>query len=147
LINFLVSPSTKERIPVFGEVKNTEMILNHYGRIIENNLKKIEDIHKNIELDYYVIMPDHIHLIIIIDSTEKKFESRSKMLLSRVLQQFKRACTIDLSNAGFLGVLWQRSYYDRIIRNEREMYFIRNYIKNNPLAYQIEKGFPENIEL
>ncbi len=51
---------------IFGEIANEEMKLNDFGKIVSESLKKIPIIHNNIELDYHVIMPNHIHAIIIV---------------------------------------------------------------------------------
>ena len=42
---------------------------------------------------------------------------------------------------------WQKSFYDRIIRNEKELYLIRKYIEDNPLRWEIEKNYPQNLEM
>jgi len=52
-----------------------------------------------------------------------------------------------LHEKGLKEFSWQRSYYDRIIRNEKELYQIRKYIEQNPLSLDIEQAFPDNLEL
>jgi hypothetical protein len=70
------------------------------------------------------------------------------MTLSKVIQQFKRACTIDIKEiTPQIDKLWQRSFYDRIIRNEKELYNIRKFIRENPLRWDIEKNIPQNLDL
>ena len=60
--------------------------------------------------------------------------NRTKMRLSVIIQQFKCACTLDAKELNiYHGKLWHRSFYDRIIRNENELYNIRRYIQQNPL--------------
>ena len=144
---YFITICTKNKHPLFGKINGTRALLNEYGKIIENNLKNIQKIYRQTELDYYVIMPDHIHFVLIINSGRNGSEERTKMQLSKIIQQFKRQCSIDIKQKGFSKEIWQRSFYDRIIRNEKELYFIRKYIEQNPLAYEIEKGFPENLEL
>jgi len=85
-------------------------------------------------------MPNHIHGIIIIENvgdanfacpTNKTYDS-TKMELSKIIQQFKRAVTIKIGNNKHdSNFKWQHSFYDRIIRNETELYNIRNYIRKN----------------
>ena len=127
------------------------MILSEVGKIADGYWKKIETLHKNIELDYYIIMPNHIHGIIIINNVgDAKFASptdRTKMELSKLIQQFKRAVTIKTKSIkSFSNFKWQRSFYDRIIRNEKELYNIRKYIQQNPLKWDLEKNI-ENLKL
>lgn len=140
---------------LFGIVKEGSMILNKNGILVYQNLIKIPKINKDIELDEFVIMPNHVHSVIINNGVvDARFASttidtdRSKMTLSKVIQQFKRACTIDIKEfAPQIDKLWQRSFYDRIIRNEKELYNIRKYIRENPLRWDIERNIPQNLDL
>jgi REP element-mobilizing transposase RayT len=146
---------------ISGEIVNEEMKLNDYGKIVSECLKKIPMIHNNLELDYHVIMPNHIHAIIIVG--DAKFASptlskikvvtendaltdRTKMVLSKIIQQFKRKCTLEIRNMGFKNFKWQRSFYDRIIRNEKELFNIRKYIEQNPSKWEIDKYSVQNLE-
>lgn len=127
---YFVTLCTNNHKSFFGKIINGKIILNGYGDIIKSNWIEIQHIHKNIELDEFVIMPNHIHGIIIINNVgNAKFAfptDRTKMTLSKIIQQFKRACTIEIKHKlNYQLPLWQRSYYDRIIRNEKELYQIR----------------------
>ena len=126
------------------------MILNQFGCIIKNNWIRIQTIHKNIELDQFVIMPNHIHGIIIVGDANfaSPKDDRSNMTLSKIIQQFKRVCSIEIKNKfNYHLPLWQRSFYDRIIRNENELYQIKKYILQNPLKWEIDNNSIENLEL
>ena len=153
---YFITICTNNMQKLFGIVKEGKMILNKNGILVYQNLIKIPKINKEIELDEYVVMPNHIHSIIINNGevVDAKFASttvdtdRSKMTLSKVIQQFKRACTIDIKGiTPQIDKLWQRSFYDRIIRNEKELYNIRKYIRENPLRWDIEKNIPQNLDL
>ncbi|MFA5804016.1 MAG: transposase [Melioribacteraceae bacterium] len=149
---YFVTLCTDDHKPFFGKIINGEMILNQFGYIIKNNWIRIQSLHKNIELDEFVIMPNHIHGIIIINGVgNAKFAfptNRTKMTLSKLIQQFKRACTIEIKNKFNYHIpLWQHSFYDRIIRNENELYQIRKYILQNPLKWEVENNSIENLEL
>lgn len=154
---YFVTICTEDKGNMFGNIVNGKIVLNSLGLIIEYCIRSISKINKFIELDYYVIMPNHLHAIIIINVGDAKFaaptmniesDNRTKMLLSKIIQQFKRACTIGIKNKTEINSFkWQRSFYDRIIRNEKELYNIRKYIKENPLRWDIEKEIPENLDL
>jgi len=138
---------TKDHKHHFGKIENDKMILNIFGKIIDEYWNKIEILHKNIELDYYVIMPNHIHGIIIINNTvgDANFASptmdRTKMELCKLIQQFKRAITIKIKTIKYgSNFKWQRSFYDRIIRNDKELFNVRKYIRQNPLKWDLEKN-------
>lgn len=133
----------------FGEIVIGEMKLNKIGEIVLECWNNIANLHKHIELDYYVIMPNHIHGIIIINYVEDAnyvSDDRTKMELSKLIQQFKRAATIKIKSINpELNFNWQRSFYDRIIRNEKELFYIRKYIQQNPFKWDLKKNI-ENME-
>ena len=141
---------------LFGSVRDGKMIMNNNGILVYQNLIKIAEFNKEIELDEFFVMPNHIDMVIIINVGDAKFASpttsgyndRTKMTLSKIIQQFKRGCSLSLRNIdSSIQKLWQRSFYDRIIRNEKELHNIRKYIRENPLRWDLEKILPENLEL
>lgn len=150
---YFVTLCSNEHKLLFGKIIDGKMLLNQFGAIVKNNWVKIQPLHSNIELDEFTIMPNHIHGIIIIDNTVGKTNlvfpaDRTKMVLSTIIQQFKKACTTEIKNKfNYLIPIWQRSFYDRIIRNENELYKIRKYIIQNPMKWDIENNSTENLEL
>ena len=126
---------------VFGSIHSESMTLNSYGKIIVKHLLSLNERFKSVEIDYYVIMPNHIHFILILDSEENGTS------ISNIIGSFKSLTTVELHKSGLKEFKWQRSFYDRIIRNESELYNIRNYIDLNPLKWELEKNNPENLDL
>ena len=144
---YYVTICTKDHENYFGDIENGLMVLNVIGKITNDCWNKIETLHENIQLDYYVIMPNHIHGIIIIENKtgDAKFASppvdRTKMELCKLIQQFKRAVTIEIKSMSQRNKFkWQRSFHDRIIRNEKQLFNIRKYIQQNPLKWNLEKS-------
>jgi REP element-mobilizing transposase RayT len=140
----------KDRKNLFSNIIESKVVLTKYGKIVDeilNNLPK----YYNIELDYYIIMPDHIHLIIIIDKYLDKSNPEFKRIitLSDVVGKFKSYITKKIREMlnNKVRFEWQKSFYDRIIRNEKELYLIRKYIEDNPLRWEIEKNYPQNLEM
>jgi len=148
---YFVTMCTQNRECLFGEIVNGEMILNEYGKIVEQCWNDLPNHYDNIELDAYVIMPDHFHGIIFIVSVDSvnaidSVDSvsvgaihelprlrRRKMLLPKIVGRFKMnsAKQINLMrNTPGISV-WQRNYYEHIIRNDKSLENIRNYIINN----------------
>lgn len=125
----------------FGEVKAGKVILSAYGKIAEKIWKKIPEHFEIVDLDEYIIMPNHVHGIVVIkdvggrhacpDKIDKK--KRAKQLLPAIMGAYKSAVTkqINQSNRD-LGFRWQRSYYDHVIRDEKSLTKIREYIRRNP---------------
>lgn len=125
------------------------MQLNHAGEMINAIWHKIPEIYPNIQTDAFIIMPDHIHAIIQIvvvgaDSISapiKRAEIDSAPTLPMIVQMFKRYTTIEYIKMvkqnivpPFNKRLWQRNYWERIVRNETELDRIRNYIHQNVAA-------------
>ena len=102
-----------------------------------------------VELDEFIIMPNHIHGIIIIESRgvmryapTKKFAS-PEQTLGAIVRGFKSSVTkrINEMNKTFGQKFWQRNYYEHIIRNEQDLYRIRKYIQLNPLKWELDEYY------
>lgn len=106
-----------------------QLPLSKIGIVVENEIHKLNTIYENIKVDKYQIMPNHIHLIIFIYE-DSNGRTQFAPTISRIIKQFKGSITKQI---GFS--IWQKSFYDRIIRNEKEYQEVWNYIHNNPLKY------------
>ena len=156
---YFVTICVNDRNDYFGIIKNAKCVLNDYGKTIKRILENIPVLYPYVNIDYYIIMPNHIHAIIIIDPAENVSVVTSRDLsltnkskpkvksLSEIIGAFKTMSSKELHKMGLKEFKWQRSYYDRIIRNEKELYQIRKYIEQNPLSLEIEQAFPDNLEL
>jgi REP element-mobilizing transposase RayT len=140
---YFITICVNNRKEYFGNVNSGKVELNKYGKIIEKYLLSLPEKFTVCNIDYYVIMPNHIHFILVLDNskTEKKFS------VSDIVRFFKSITTIELHKEGFENFKWQRSYYDRIIRDEKELYLIRRYIEQNPLRWELERDNPDNLEI
>lgn len=148
---YYVTICTKDMKCWFGEVINGKMVLNELGKIVEEEWERSKEIRKNIDLDYYVIMPNHFHGIIIINGPENfdtKVETHSDASLHKVnnnlsyiMRGFKGSCTKRIHLTGNIIFKWQPRFYDHIIRNENDLHRIRTYIQNNPIKWAIDEYF------
>lgn len=136
---YFVTLCTKNNKHYFGEipdstpgVSNACLRLSSIGRTAEDEIKNISSIYERVSVDKHVIMPNHIHMILLIFSGI----SRYAPALSRVVQQFKGAVT---KRIGFS--IWQKSFYDRIIRNEKEYLKIWEYIDTNPAKWKEDRYY------
>lgn len=134
---------TKERGKVFGEIKDGTFIENIYGSIVRKCWEAIPMHFINVSLDKYIVMPDHIHGIVIVknkyvvgdaDLRPLRRNDRRRMLLSKIIHGFKSSVSRHLHNI-YCEPIWQRSYYDHVIRNEKDLIRIRTYIRENPKNY------------
>lgn len=121
-------------------------VLNEFGRIVEEELKKSQRLRKKIKVDRYVIMPNHVHCIIVIEqgdlhntgrqpsntSRRPSAHTYGKRSLSSFVQGFKSAVTTRINTLRNMPgkPVWQRSFHDRIIGNEQALIAIRKYSAN-----------------
>ena len=126
---YFITICTKEKKHYFGEIANEIMKYNYIGKVANTCIKKIDDIYKPIKLDKYIIMPNHIHMILIV-------EKETPISISRVIKQYKEYITKQTKEH-----IWQKSYYDHIIRNEKDYLRIWKYIDENILKWNLDKYY------
>ena len=169
---YFITICTQNRVCLFGDVINGEMILNQYGQIAYNEWLKTPQIRNNVELGDFVIMPNHIHVIIrllcrgelhspvihelhspVIEemhspdiqelhsggvlNTPPNLPPNSppqspSQTIGAIVRGYKSTVAKQLGFLGFDGKLWQRNYYEHIIRDEKSYLRISAYIINNP---------------
>ncbi len=134
----------------FGKIQNGKMELNGTGNLVKNEWLRTKELRKNIDLDYFVIMPNHLHGIVIINGSEfirvvETHRDASLQLvrnnLSDVIRGFKGACTKNIHMNINQSFSWQARFYNHIIRNEKDLFRIRNYIQNNPLKWELDEHY------
>ena len=163
---YAVTICTQNRSCLFGVIDTGDILLNDAGRLIDTIWREIPDHYSGIELDVMQIMPNHLHGIIVVRDVGTAPRGRPNpgiengqargpvptgyLSLSDVIERFKSLTTKRYISGvhshgwkSFSGKLWQRSFHDRIIRNETELNKIRTYIHNNPSAWASDEN---NIE-
>lgn len=108
------------------------MQLNAYGLIIQERINWLEEQYKYVEIHNFVVMPNHIHIIIEIDSIKVKDDDVKIKSLSSLVGALKTTSSKLIHESGFLDFAWQRSFHDHIIKTERAYNNIFNYIDLNP---------------
>ena len=108
--------------------------LSDTGKIVEQGILQIAEHYKNVMVDKYCVMPDHIHLILRIES-DIDGKILSSPTVSTVVGSMKRWVSKQIGRP-----VWQKSFYDHGIRNQRDYDEIREYIENNPLKYTLKKA-------
>ncbi|HYF84154.1 MAG TPA: transposase [Clostridia bacterium] len=114
---------------------NTKFELSDIGEVVDTAINNIEKYYPNIRIDNYVIMPNHIHMIIAIDG-EESGRTMFAPTISRIIKQFKEYVTKQIGYS-----FWQKSYYDHVIRNEQSYKEIYEYIETNPLKWELDKYY------
>lgn len=165
---YFVTVVAYRRECLFGEVVDGEMVLNDFGRVVEKWWHQIPVHFSNVETWTFVIMPNHIHGIIVITDAgrgavsapdnENKIEHKGEMTsplrarkptLGQIVAYFKYQSTKEmngLDNPGTITKFWQRNYYDRVIRDEREMDRVHRYIESNPSRWADDGENPVMIK-
>ena len=108
--------------------------LSNVGIIADNEIQKLNFLYDAVKVDKYCIMPDHIHFIISI-TTDKDEQTQLAPAMSRIVKQFKGAITKQIGRP-----IWQKSFYDHVIRNQQDYAEIWQYIENNPIKHSLNRA-------
>lgn len=153
---YFVTICVQDRECVFGEVQKDTMLLNKYGEIVKECWDDLPHHYCNCHLDILGIMPNHIHGIIFLEEVVsrnvgdgfKPSPTQKAHGLSEIIRGFKtfsaRKINVLNSSEG-KHFHWQRSFYDHIIRDERALENIREYILHNPLKWKTDAENPANF--
>ncbi|MDD3536376.1 MAG: hypothetical protein PHC50_09565 [Candidatus Cloacimonetes bacterium] len=123
---------------LFGDMDEGYLRLNQYGNIVHDEWIKTRHLRENIILEDFIVMPNHFHGIIILEkkkSLNEAGEIIAPATLGDVVRGFKTAVTVQMRKAGFTGTVWQRGYYDHIIRNQFDSNATVAYIIANPTKW------------
>ena len=131
---YFVTICTKDRKPLFGPVGADSIS----ARMIKRTFQETIDRYFGIESPIFVVMPNHIHMIIKLESDQYN--------LNQIIAQYKSGVTRKIREFFPDISVWQRSYHDHIIRNQREYEKIWNYIEGNPLKWNEDCFFIDSAQ-
>ena len=152
---YFVTVCTQNREHLFGKIENGEMQMNDAGRMVEFTWFDLPNHNSHIVLDEFVVMPDHVHGVILITDGNADVDvgagsepapteptPTERHPLSEIVRQFKTFSAKRVNQIrGITGIpVWQRDYYEHIIRNDAELDHVRQYIANNPAKWDYEHG-------
>jgi REP element-mobilizing transposase RayT len=142
---YFVTIATQNRSALFGRVTET-MMLNPAGRTVADWWRKLPTKFAAIRLDEFTVMPNHLHAVIWIDETDED----QRVSIPRVIGWFKTMTTNEyirrVRDDGwppFDKRLWQRSYYDHVVRGDDDLSAIRQYIIDNPRKWAEDRENPD----
>jgi len=149
----------------FGKIINHQMELSKMGLIVNQCLLDIPKHFKNITLDKYIIMPNHVHILLHVETPDlaslqtsnskvkiinyshknhpdfyKRLNQKSNQLIPKTIQQFKSAVTHQI-NPKTVFFAWQPSYHNIVIKDQKQYFIIKNYIKNNVINWERDEYF------
>jgi REP element-mobilizing transposase RayT len=154
--NYFITICTGNREEYFGRIKNGKMIISPIGKIANELWNKLPNIFPNIILDEFIVMPDHMHGIIIIKNNRSRNTPRRvptnnddgnpgqnlhpliKYSISSIINHYKGSLK-KWCNKNDYSFKWQARFHDRIIRDYIELYFVQKYISNNPMNWIKDK--------
>jgi putative transposase len=135
---YFITVCTRNRIMLFGEMIDCDVRLNEIGMLVKQTWDNLPTHYDGIELDAFIIMPNHVHGIIILTD-----ERKTRCGIPEIVRGFKTFSARPVNErGGRRGALWQRGYYEHVIRNEKALNRIRDYIVNNPAQWADD---PDNI--
>jgi putative transposase len=123
---------------LFGEVIDDDVRLNEFGLLVTQTWHSLPAHYGDIDLDAFIVMPNHVHGIIILAD-----EPQARCAIPEIVRGFKTFSARRVNeHTGRCGALWQRGYYEHVIRNEKALNRIRDYIADNPVRWADD---PDNI--
>jgi len=128
------------------------MLLNEIGKITERCWKEIPNHFRDVELDHFICMPNHVHGIIVIypkinnvvgvqnfEPLQNKYQHIIPQLIESIVRGFKSGVTKWCRKNTEIQSVWQRNYYEHVIRSEEDLNKIRRYIINNPPKWEYDQ--------
>ncbi len=163
---YFITIVTHQRECLFGEIANEEVILSKFGQVAKQQWEKLPRRFHNVELSAFVIMPNHIHGIIIIQDdrrgiagnlqdfdeetsryapTKQQFGKMVAGSIPTIVRSYKSAVSyrINLMHGTRGAPVWQRNYYEHVIRNQSNLEQIYKYIQFNPIRWAKDEENPE----
>jgi REP-associated tyrosine transposase len=148
---YFITICTHLRSCLFGSVVDGEMDLNAAGQSIHDAWDELANL-PGVELDLMVVMPNHLHGIVVLPGTDGDRQGSSRVTLSSVVQRFKSETTVryirGVKQDGwprFSKTLWQRNYYEHVIRDDDDLIRIQEYILTNPLSWYLDRENPDVV--
>lgn len=157
---YFITICTQNRLCLFGEIIEDRMRLEEAGLMIDLWWRKLPGKFKNVQMDKYVVMPNHLHGIIMVGAAprgrpdiQRENQEQSYRIaptLGDIVDWFKTMTTNQYirgvkikSWKPFSEKLWQRNYYEHIIRDEKELNHFRQYIADNPVNWRTDEENPD----
>ena len=154
---YFVTICTHRQSCLLGEIVDGEIMLTSYGEVARACFEEMPHHFAHAEVDVFVVMPNHLHgIIVVTDGTEVGTQHAAPLRkeaslrpapgsLSTIVRSFKSASTKRINElCGMPGApVWQRNYYEHVIRNERDLERIREYIVTNPLKWALDRENPQ----
>ena len=147
---YFVTICTIKRRCVLGTVADGDFLASRFGRVVDQCWRALVDHYPTIELDSFVIMPNHVHGIVLLTDGQGraglKPASTKRPSFTEVVRGFKTFSSRRINEMRDRPgtPVWQRGFYEHVVRNERELDGIRRYIEGNPAKWAEDEDNPAN---
>jgi REP element-mobilizing transposase RayT len=150
---YFITSVTYHREMLFGKIADGEMALSKFGEIADECWRAIPEHFPNVELGTYVVMPNHIHGIIVITDgrgtiyrapTQEQFQKPVARSIPTIIRTYKAAVTRRIGDEHNTAGIWQRNYFEHVIRNPEDWDRIQRYIESNPSLWAEDEENPIN---
>jgi REP element-mobilizing transposase RayT len=148
---YFITICVQGRRTVFGDVLNAHLVPSTLGEMVSNVVMNLPKFYPVVEIDEFVVMPNHIHAIMWLDNSaigdDRGGQARrpaptGRMSMSDVVQRFKSFTTNQAAKMGAGPVLWQRNFYEHVIRDDAGLTMVREYIRSNPQRWDEDRENP-----
>ncbi len=136
---YFVTICIQDRKKMFGEIVEDAMHLSAIGETAQYLWKDMPNHFTGIELDLYVFMPNHFHGLVTFIDSSSSHDTKPARPLSQVVRTFKALTSRYVHAAGIPEFQWQQKHWDSIIRNQKHLDIVRQYIVNNPAKWTLDK--------
>lgn len=142
---YFITICTKNKQCIFSDVVGDgvhdvpKLILTEYGKIVARQLETMNSLYENIDVEKFIVMPNHVHLLVRVlesSSGSSGTPTPTNDVIPRFVSTLKRYC-----NKSFGENVWQRSYYDHIIRDDKDYLNIWQYIDCNYMKWKIDRFY------
>ena len=144
---YFITICTRERMKILSTISsisnNCINSLSPIGEIVNNNILKLSNEFRCCNIEYYVIMPNHIHLLIALNNEDPHI---NKINISQIICALKSLTSNECLKKYGIYKIFQNSFHDHIIRNEEDYKNIMEYIQNNPLKWELDCFYEDNLK-
>ena len=154
---YFVTICTQNRECLFGKIKNGQVGLSPIGKITRDCWLEVPKHFNNAQLENFVVRPNHLHGIVVLEKRVEyiepiadketvpyKYQHVTPKSIGSIIRSFKATVTQTCRENSLDGLIWQRNYYEHVIRSEEKLNKIRAYIRANPELWETD---PENPAL
>ena len=142
---YFVTVCAQDRACLFGEIRDGVFRANDAGRMVQVVWDELHVFYPHVETDAFVVMPNHVHGIVVLTGPERN----APLSLPDVVHRFKtmttKRYTDGVKSLGwppYRGRVWQRNYYEHVVRDEDELNRVQEYILTNPMRWEFDEENP-----